>query len=201
MTGSAARPPLQPSSPSARGSCRDRSPKAAPAECSPCPRPGCGFQGLPSAVTVAVQTPQPWQPLAQGRGFASTVGSRALPTPSPRWGQVMKPERLTWIFLPGLKGRAREGSCEAAPVPGLLLAVPRVPVQGGVLSPHPISQQLQTPLRWGHAGHGHHSSLNPSGLYPAPLAPLGQVLPWCHKPRGAAGHTDTPHWQSKVTQR
>lgn len=154
----------------------------------PCPHPG-----TPDAVTGPVQTPRPWQPLARSWGCASTVGSRALPTPSPRWGQVMKPERLTWIFLPGLKGRAREGGCEAAqetaPVPGLLLAVPRVPVQWAVLSPHPISQQLQTPLPWEQAGHGQHSSLHPSGLCPAPLAPLGQVLPWAAT--SPAGQQDT----------
>lgn len=62
-------------------------------------------------------------------------------------------------------------------MPGLLLAVPRAPVQQGVLSHHPIPQQLQTPLQWEHTGHGHHSSLHPSGLYPAPLHPLPRSFP------------------------
>lgn len=79
-----------------------------------------------------------------------------------------------------------------APVPGLLLAVPRVLVQWGLLSHHPISQQLQTPLRWEHAGHGHHSSLHTF---------LGSIQHlWYPLPSPSSGATGLPQaqWGSRT---
>ena len=93
----------------------------------------------------------------------------------------MKPERVTQIFLPGLKGRTGgEGGCkppqEKSPVPamwGCCWQCRKHPVQWGHLPPSlshhgvPFSSSYRPHWDGNTQGYGHHGSLHLSGPYPS----------------------------------